>query len=228
MKMIHPRDQTLQRLVDGELPPADAARLREHADDCPDCLARMLAVEETVARVRSLLPSIQPEADLWPGIAARLGPPNAELDGPRALTPRFGARPSGTLRAVAWITAAAATLTIGVAVGTILPRSADPVALEPVVPDTFAATLVGEDEAWTAQVANLRATLAGMRTELQPETIEAIEENLRIIDAAIEDARAALAADPASDFLLRRITIYKQTKLDVLRAATSAVVTSDI
>lgn len=226
--MIHPRDQDLQRLVDRELSPTEAARVRAHIDRCPSCRARTIEVEETISRVRSLLPAIEPVDDLWPGIAARLHPREPAVERPPRSTDRFAMRHRDTLRALAWVTAAAATLTIGFALGMILPRTPDPVALGRVAVEPPAVIPVEDDEVWTAEVADLRATLAGMRNDLQPETIEAIEENLRIIDAAIDDARAALAADPASDFLVRRITVYKQTKLDVLRAATSAAALSDI
>ncbi len=234
--MTHPTDETLQRLVDGELSSATDTEVRTHLETCVDCRNRASDLEALIARVGALLPSIDPDEDLWPGIADRLG---ASADdgkgvgvgpGPvgRAPSSRGTARNRDALRAMAWVTAAAAILTVGIALGRGLPRPSVPLALETTVATPPTMTLVADDAAYDATIADLREVLAGMRADLQPETVEAIEENLRIIDSAIDDARVALAADPASDFLLHRISIYKQTKLDVLRAATSVAVTSEI
>lgn len=230
--MIHPTDETLQRLVDGELPSATDMPVRAHLEACMECRKRASDLEALIARVGALLPSIEPEEDLWPGIAERFGAATESegvTSGGRGKSSvRRSAWNRDALRAVAWITAAAAILTVGIGLGRSLPRASGPIALETSVATPPTITLVADEAAYDATVADLREVLAGMRADLQPETVEAIEENLRIIDSAIDDARAALAADPASDFLLHRISIYKQTKLDVLRAATSAAVTSDI
>jgi anti-sigma factor RsiW len=68
-------------------------------------------------------------------------------------------------------------------------------------------------------IAALEATLADARDHLDPATIEVIERSLDAIDQAIDDARAALAADPGNVQLERQLDQTMQKKLDVLRRA---------
>jgi hypothetical protein len=55
------------------------------------------------------------------------------------------------------------------------------------------------------------------RTELSPETIAKLNESLRVIDAAIIEARRALAADPANKTLIEMLTTSYTQKVDLLR-----------
>jgi hypothetical protein len=61
--------------------------------------------------------------------------------------------------------------------------------------------------------------LAGNRTQLAPETVRILEENLRIIDTAIQEARAALARDPQSAALGEMWRSAYQRKLELLEQA---------
>ncbi len=60
------------------------------------------------------------------------------------------------------------------------------------------------------------------RDQLDPATVQAVERNVGVIDAAVMEIRRALAADPASPYLNRALTDALQRKLDVLRVATRA------
>ena len=48
-------------------------------------------------------------------------------------------------------------------------------------------------------------------------TVRVLEENLRIIDAAIDEAKRALVADPANSYLNGHLVNSMQRKLDLLR-----------
>ena len=61
------------------------------------------------------------------------------------------------------------------------------------------------------------------RTVLDPETVRLLEENLAIIDQAIEESRAALAQDPGSGLLRRILTDTMRRKMDFLRQAAVAI-----
>jgi hypothetical protein len=78
-------------------------------------------------------------------------------------------------------------------------------------------------EAYDEAVAELEAILATGRQVLAPGTILVLEESLAEIDEAIEDARAALQADPASPALNRALTNSMRKKLDVLRHAAGII-----
>jgi len=57
------------------------------------------------------------------------------------------------------------------------------------------------------------------KTQLDSSTIAIIERNLQIIDAAIEQSRAALARDPASQMLSQQLTHTLDKKVELLRTA---------
>ncbi|MCX5760333.1 MAG: hypothetical protein NTW72_02310, partial [Gemmatimonadetes bacterium] len=50
-------------------------------------------------------------------------------------------------------------------------------------------------------------------------TIAVVEKNLKLIDQAISESKAALSADPASTFFAGRLNHAYGTKLDLLRSA---------
>jgi hypothetical protein len=49
---FHSPDEQLMLFADGELSRRDAARVRDHLAACPECRARMVVIEETLAAVR--------------------------------------------------------------------------------------------------------------------------------------------------------------------------------
>jgi len=55
--------------------------------------------------------------------------------------------------------------------------------------------------------------------QLDSSTVTVIERNLRVIDAAIEQSRAALARDPASGSLSDQLTRVLDKKVKLLRTA---------
>jgi hypothetical protein len=71
------------------------------------------------------------------------------------------------------------------------------------------------DGALGSEIATLQALLNERRGELDASTVKTVEDNLAIIDAAVAQARAALARDPASGFLTQRLesTLYKKVEL---------------
>jgi methyl coenzyme M reductase subunit C-like uncharacterized protein (methanogenesis marker protein 7) len=74
------------------------------------------------------------------------------------------------------------------------------------------ATYVGE-------IGKLQDILQTRRNELDTATIAVLTKNLKLIDQAISESKAALAADPASAFLGGRLNHAYDTKLELLRSA---------
>ncbi len=72
---------------------------------------------------------------------------------------------------------------------------------------------------YDAAVAELEQALAEGR-ELDPRTLRVVEENLRIIDRALDDARRAVAADPGNTWLRSHLAATMKRKVDLLRSAT--------
>ena len=88
------------------------------------------------------------------------------------------------------------------------------------------ATVVGERRerpsagaVYDSEIARLQSVLAERRSQLDPKTVAALEESMQVIDGAIEQARAALAADPASRFLDHQLNGALDKKMQLLRTA---------
>ena len=73
---------------------------------------------------------------------------------------------------------------------------------------------------YDAAVADLERTLEEGRGKLDPRTLQVVEQNLRIIDRAIEDARRAVLADPGNTWLRSHLAATMKRKVDLLRSAT--------
>jgi len=65
--------------------------------------------------------------------------------------------------------------------------------------------------------AELMAALDTRRVSLSPETTASIDENLKVIDQALAEVRAALEKDPASARLGRMLASTHEKKIETLR-----------
>jgi len=69
------------------------------------------------------------------------------------------------------------------------------------------------------EIEMLQNIVSQRRTQLDSSTVAIIERNLRIIDAAINQSRAALARNPASMLLSQQLTHALDKKVELLRTA---------
>jgi hypothetical protein len=111
------------------------------------------------------------------------------------------------------------------------PTSAPPVEHEP-APATMLATSTnraagGSGDIQTTPnspheeaIAELRKALAKERDRLDPATIRTLEANLAIIDLAIDQAKRALAADPANTYVREHLAETMRRKVELLQRAT--------
>jgi hypothetical protein len=72
---------------------------------------------------------------------------------------------------------------------------------------------------YASAIAELAAAIDSNRDRLPPETVALIEENLRVIDAAIQQSLAALESAPESLPLQQAVMTSYERKLDFLRQA---------
>ena len=85
---------------------------------------------------------------------------------------------------------------------------------------TFAAAdQASSDAVYGKEIEMLQKIVSQRRTQLDSSTVAIIERNLSIIDAAIEQSRAALARDPASRLLGDQLTRALDKKVELLRTA---------
>jgi hypothetical protein len=83
-------------------------------------------------------------------------------------------------------------------------------------PATLAEFTAREND-YIATVNALSAVIEGGQVELAPGTVEKLRESIRIIDAAIIEARRALAADPSNKALMELLSTSYGQKVDLLR-----------
>jgi anti-sigma-K factor RskA len=210
----------LSEYVDGELSPAERAAAERHLATCGECAA---LVEDlgAVARAAALLPDVDPGRDLWPSIRRRLQPRGQEA---RAWAPRLTGMISTVTNRRIVLTVpqlAAAALAIALLSGTgawaLLGVPAGPDAVLTALSSPSDVVLAAYEPAMTT----LEAEYTARRGELDPETIVAVERNLAIIDAAIREARDALAADPSSGFLNAHLAATVRKRMNLLREVAS-------
>src|SRR5262249_5357007 len=83
------------------------------------------------------------------------------------------------------------------------------------------------DDQYDAAVADLERALRQGRGRLDTATVRIVEQNLQVIDQAIDQARKALLADPANSYLSTHLVETRRRKLDLLRRAAALVSESD-
>jgi hypothetical protein len=66
----------------------------------------------------------------------------------------------------------------------------------------------------------LKAALDTRRGSLSPETLRTVDQDLRVIDAALDSLRSALAKEPGNEELSRLLISTHQRKLDLLQHVT--------
>jgi putative zinc finger protein len=218
------KDQWTDRLseyVDGELAGALRPALETHLTECADCRATLGELRRVVARARALHDRA-PKTDLWPGIDARLTPGR-----------RPGVSRDATVRRLPWrvsvsvpqLMAAGIALVMLSAGGMWLllhpPRIADGGPFTPPPSAVSPAVWTGRTD---AAIADLQAVLSRNETRLDTATVRVVRENLALIDVAIAQARAALAADPGDAYLNLHLADTMRRKLDLLRRVNAIAV----
>ena len=220
----------MARDLEGELSLEERDAADAHLAGCATCAAIRADLLEIAANAATL-PVLTPSRDLWDGIAARIEAPVIALG-------TTGEHRVPRRRHVLRFAAAAAAL-VAVTAGTtyVLTRNAvleqtssTQVATNPPVtqsgaPVSTTSELVSEvnstaaEAAFDREVLRLRSMLEERRDDLDSATVALLERNLRIIDDAIAESRAALAQNPGSALLNRQLQNALGKKVQVLRTA---------
>ena len=136
----------------------------------------------------------------------------------------FWQRPA-FLAAAALVLIAGASLMTALVIGRrMIEKTGSPVAVAPpaTVPpaDAALAEFTVKEKEYISTADKLAAVIESGKTELSPETIAKLRESLRIIDAAILEARRALAADPGNKTLIEMLSKSYGQKVDLLQRST--------
>lgn len=235
-------DAALSDYLESTLDPAVRAALESHAARCDRCRA-LLADVSAITTSAAALPELEPSRDLWPGIVDRIAAPVVTLPvaGRRAADRSF-VRP--WYLAPAPLAAAAALLIAATVSVTLLATRTSPSGPSTVAssgastPDTQSVdslpaipapaprvknvsgskpNAVPVQQIYASEIAELDSIVRDRRSQLDTGTVAVIEKNLRIIDQAIAQSRAALARDPNSGFLHNQLNNALNQKIALLR-----------
>jgi anti-sigma-K factor RskA len=207
----------LDDYVGGLLSDEEQAQVELHLEGCEDCREEVRSLRSLLAEVALLPRSIAPERDLWAGIADRIGEN-------RVVSVDFNSSDRRAIWLGRGMVAAAAVVLVALSslITAILIRE------RPVTvvqgdgrPQTVAALVKVEafETEYSRAIEELSVVLRERRERLSPETVVVIEENLRIIDAAIQTSRTALEADPHNQRSIHAILAMYRKKIDLLQRA---------
>jgi len=211
----HPPIEQLSDLVDGDLRGESAPSVERHVASCAACAATVRRLRDLIERAGSLPSSVEPPPDAWPAVRARLARRRGRV--PVRPIPSW-AREWG-LRAAAAIllVASSSAVTVLVLRSRAAPDGRTPPQVER--PIALPAEVAAVDRSYAQVVEELTSTLESQRGELAPATVATLQRALRVIDDAIAEARAALAADPRNEALLDVLSANYEQKVQLLRRA---------
>ena len=203
----------LDDYVDGLATEADFQEVELHLASCAECRREERLQRALLAQAAALPRELTPGRDLWPDVAARLGGAEGARGVVRPAIARW-MRPAALAAAAGVVIALFAGLWRGglrpVApaspMGTVMPAAAG----------TSPALLEAERE-YARATAALMAALDQQKDTLSPETRALLDANLKTIDDALAEVRAALQKDPANAQLAHLLTSTHQKKLDALQ-----------
>jgi anti-sigma factor RsiW len=220
--------ELLSDYLDDEDLTVDARRrIEAHLAGCGQCRTTLAELREVAARAATLEDS-SPAADLWAGVAARIG-----ADPPRRLTPFRAVKTTPRRFSFTLPQLVAASLALMVlSGGTVwLARyggaGADFEAISAQdareAPRATLPVVSGADVDYEQAVAELQRAFDAGRRRLDPETTGVLEGNLQTIDRAIDECRRALTADPSNVHLSAHLAAAQRSKLTLLRLAAALV-----
>ncbi|MBI3450801.1 MAG: hypothetical protein HY049_18040 [Acidobacteria bacterium] len=204
----------------------DAARA--HLQSCAACREEEAHARALKSAAAELPESIEPPAELWRKIEAGLEPRVVRF-------PRRERPPVRRLRLAAAAAAVVAILGAGyVAIVVGRPGGSKPAVPPPAgsetpefVPaagatssPTSVPSLGGADIAFIEARQQLRAALYERRKSLSPETVRTVDNNLRLIEGAIEEIRTAVARDPGNRQLQKMLISTRQREVALLQHVT--------
>jgi anti-sigma factor RsiW len=204
----------LDEYVDGSLAEAEFQAVELHLGECEACRREERLLRALLAHAEALPEEKMPARDLWAGIATRIRDGNV-VRGPAS----WWRNPAALAAAAAVVIAVSGALLVRP--GGTRPSSAASPSAEGVrqlaAVTTSQAGLREAEREYARATADLMQVLEAQRPSLSPETARTIEENLKIIDQALAQVRAALEKDPTDARLAHLLTTTHQKKVDALQ-----------
>jgi hypothetical protein len=219
--MEHLNELQFNDYLDGLLSESEQRAVHAHLAVCAECSAEVEVLRSVLADVHALPRGVKPARDLLPGI-------HAAIDA-RQVTALDGWRTRSLWSLRVPLAAAAVLLVVASVVVTRIIDQRAPTAAFRQAPNG-SSVLVSQqvndlETRYEGAIVELQQMIDAQRAQLSPATIRVLEENLRVIDRAIRESRAALQADPANEMVNEMLRSAYEKKLELLRRATSVVST---
>jgi len=202
-------DQWTDRLseyVDGELAAGERSALETHLATCADCRATLGELRGVVARAKSL-EDRAPKADLWSGVAERIGAGKVVAIRSR----RF----SFSMPQLIAASIALVLLSGGGAWLALKPQPTQVVVTPR--PDPGFVPINVSTRRTDVAIADLQEVFERNKSKLDTSTVRVVQQAFTTIDRAIADARTALQADPSNAYLNLHLADTMRRKLELLR-----------
>jgi len=249
MRNCADREATLNDYLDGLLSEPDRTALEAHLEGCAICRQFLTGLRSLRARTQALPRGLEPERDLWPAIRETLSARRGVLPGSFTGFPAWLRGWSGLVPAAASIVLVLVIVVlamIGLRQGALPPVPGEkgtsgtapgPIARGDAVPPAGPAASAGAvpaalapPESLAAIEAEYRAATEKLLAALQrepgaatPAAVEVIEENLRVVDRAIQEIHRAAVDHPERGRDERvAINLYR-TRFELLRQAVRLV-----
>jgi len=199
---MHLTEAQINDLVDENLATRELTPALQHLASCAQCRAEVDELRTMLHRIAQLPKSIAPtrdlRSDMW-----------AQADRKTLWTWRYPLAAAAVV-----LIALSSTITVLV----LRPDQGPTITVTESQP-VPSVDLVRLEREYSQEVEDLQRALRQNREALSPETVRILEENLRIIDAAIQEARTALANDPQSGMLGELLRSAYQKKVELLKQA---------
>jgi anti-sigma factor RsiW len=217
--------------LDGELPAEHRAALEAHLASCVACRGVLDDLKAIVTAAPSYEGSL-PDHDLWPAIRNAIDESReVTLPAPvRTRRARVFSLPQLVAASVAFAVLTGGGVYAALRYWTPVAPPAPSPAVQAATPAPGLAVIPAgarASEVYREAIGDLERVLVEGRDRLDPATLRVIEDNLRIIDRAIAEARAAIAASPANGYLSARVADNMRRKLVILRTAADAIAASE-
>jgi len=210
-------NEQLSAYLDGDLTGEDLVSTEAHLAGCAECRAELEGLRRVVRRAAAL-DDRPPERDLWAGIARQIATPSTADVIPFApRTRRF----AFTMPQLAAAAVALMAMSAGAAM-LLQPRAVSgPAAAAPGSVVITSVMHPGDEivASYDSVITDMARLLDTHRSRLDTATVRIVEQSLREIDAAILQARTALAKDPNNRYLNGHLQRSLDRKLGLLRTA---------
>ena len=201
--------ERLDDLVDGSLSEGEAELIARHMAGCEACSREAAALRGLLAQAAALDRSIPPQEELWGRIAERIAGGCARPErGSRSIRVRWLLVPAAALALVVF----AVTLAAPHREGTMVTGAVSPAPLPLWETDTALADCVRAGD-------GLLGDFDRESKALDPDLVDAVRHDLRVIDGAAAETRSALAADPENERLKQTLIMVYEKRAGLLAGA---------